>query len=92
MGLLEDVMKTLERIPVWKRLSTLPAEVEALKSRIEAIEAKLSGATGDACPKCGEMSFRIISNHPMDGFEDMGVFLDVWKCDKCSYSVEKRST
>jgi hypothetical protein len=43
MGLLEDVMKALDRIPVWKRLQGVPAEVDSLKGRIAALEEKLGG-------------------------------------------------
>jgi len=38
MGILEDLMKALERVPGWKRIAAMPAEVDALRERVEALE------------------------------------------------------
>ena len=32
MSLLDDVMKVLDRIPIWKRLGEVPSEVDDLKA------------------------------------------------------------
>jgi polyhydroxyalkanoate synthesis regulator phasin len=46
VGIIEDIMHALERIPVWKRVSALPKEVDELRTRIAALEAKLEGKPG----------------------------------------------
>jgi hypothetical protein len=42
MGVLEDMIKALDRIPGWKRLQELPSEVDQLKASVAALEEKLS--------------------------------------------------
>ena len=86
MGILEDVMKTLERVPGWKRLSGLPSEVDALQSRIAALEARLAPATGDMCPRCRAMTFRLAESRKEPGpFGDLGAMQDIHRCSSCSY-------
>lgn len=92
MGLLEDIMKTLDRVPGWKRIAATPDELDALKARVGALEAKLAPATGEICPKCRAPSFHVTSNRPMPNFEWAGKSLDMWKCDACGYSVETPHT
>lgn len=89
MGVLEDVIKALERVPGWKRIAATPAEVDALRARVEALEARLAPATGDICPKCRAPAFHIVSNRPNPQFEWAGKSLDTWRCDKCDYTVEE---
>jgi hypothetical protein len=89
MGLLEDIIRTLERVPGWKRIAAMPEEMDALKKRIDALEAKLLPATGEQCPVCRAAAFRVISNRPMPHFAWAGKSLDTWKCDTCGHSLEK---
>jgi C4-type Zn-finger protein len=94
MGILEDVMKTLERVPGWKRLSGLPAEVDALTERISALEARLAAATGTACPSCRAMRFTLVRSEPEPPpWGDMGAMQDCWECSACGYTdTRKRGT
>lgn len=92
MGLLEDILKTLERVPGWKRIASTPDELDALRKRVEALEAKLAPATGSICPSCSALQFRIISNRPMPHFQWAGKSLDTWKCNGCGYTVEQEHT
>lgn len=87
MGILEDVMKALERIPAWKRLiSAVPAEMEALTQRVAAIEARLAAATDDVCPRCRAVAFALIESRPEQGsFGALGVREYVWRCSSCRY-------
>lgn len=87
MGVLEDVMKALERIPLWKRVSKLPEEVEALEKRVTELEARLSRAKGDQCPKCREMAFTLESSVPMTGaLGRLGAMHDQYRCSACGYT------
>ncbi|WP_157664427.1 hypothetical protein [Bordetella genomosp. 9] len=94
MGMIEDIMKALERIPAWKRVAALPAEIELLKNRIAALEAKLSPATGEQCPVCRAPAFKVISSGPHPVFGDMGLKLDTMKCGSCGHQEtrERRSS
>lgn len=87
MGMLEDVMKALDRIPIWKRVQQLPSEVEALRARVEQLEARLKPATGDQCPKCRAMHFQLIETRPEPGpfGRELGAMEDVRRCSSCGY-------
>lgn len=91
MGILEDVMKTLERIPLWKRLATVPSEVDALKQRVAALEARLQPATGDQCPKCRGMTFTLQESVPAPPpWDEMGVMEDRYACSGCGYKDRRQ--
>ena len=89
MGMLEDVMRALERIPLWKRVSALPAEIETLQARVTAIEVALGGKAGPLCPMCNEPGFRRRASkaHPDFGFA--GIKLDSYSCAACGHSEER---
>jgi predicted nucleic-acid-binding Zn-ribbon protein len=89
MSIIDDILKALDRIPVWKRVSALPAEVDALKKRVEALEARLAPVTGDRCPKCRAMAFTLDSSGPMPVFADLGVRQYTYKCMACGYTDVK---
>jgi hypothetical protein len=90
MGILEDVMKALERIPVWKRVTALPDEVEALKRRVAVLEARLAPATGDVCPRCREVAFQLIETFADPGpFGKTGRRLHLYRCSSCQYQDER---
>jgi hypothetical protein len=40
MGILEDMMKVLDRVPGWKRIQEAPAEIDTLKEKVAALEEK----------------------------------------------------
>jgi hypothetical protein len=41
MGIIEDIFNALDRIPIWKRLQDVPAEVDKLKAQVAELEMKL---------------------------------------------------
>ena len=91
MEVIEDIMKALERIPLWKRLSSVPSEIEELKKRIAALEAKLSPAKGEQCPRCKELTFTLTETLPMPGpFQALGAMEDHFECASCGYKTKKR--
>lgn len=90
MGLLEDVMKALERIPAWKRINELPAEMSALQKRVAALEAKLGPKTGEECPKCGDRALHLISSAPSATFGFAGVKVDQMKCSACGFEESRQ--
>ena len=86
MGILEDVLTALDRVPGWKRIAALPAEVDALKLRVAALEARLQPATGAMCPKCRAMTFMLEESRADPGpFGRLGATQDVYRCSSCQY-------
>jgi|SRR5215472_16366943 len=43
MGVLEDILKALDRVEIWKEVQNTPQRVSALEKRIGALEEKLGG-------------------------------------------------
>jgi hypothetical protein len=82
VGVLEDMLKALDRIPIWKRLQELPTEVEILKQKVADIEEK-SGTKwpGEVCRACGERAARIAHSH----VNSKAVVCEVWHCEKCDH-------
>ena len=87
MGILEDVMKALDRIPVWRRLQQLPDRADALERRIAALEEQLKPATGSKCPSCGVMAFKLVKSTPApEPWGSAGARQDHLHCQSCGYS------
>jgi hypothetical protein len=60
MGVIEDMLNALDRIPGWKRLQQVPSEVDELNARVAALEEKLGGKwPADICRYCGERGARL---------------------------------
>lgn len=90
MGIIEDIMLALERIPIWKRVAAMPKEVEDLRARVTALEAKLSGKTGALCPMCGSVNFKIVSSGPDSTFGALGMQRDLYRCQDCQHSESRQ--
>jgi hypothetical protein len=60
MGVLEDILKTLDRVEIWKEVQNTPQRVTALEKRLGALEKKLGGKwPADVCRYCGERGARL---------------------------------
>jgi len=80
------MIKALERLPAWKRMTALTEEIAELKARVTALEAAMEPATGAKCPKCGVMAFGLLrSQRDPRPFGDLGAMQDVYSCTNCSY-------
>jgi uncharacterized protein with PIN domain len=80
MTILADIMQALDRIPVWKRLQAVPAEVDDLKTRVAELEQKLSGKyPPDVCKFCGERAARLNAERGPHN----GKVTQSWRCESC---------
>lgn len=78
------MLKAFDRIPIWKRLQTVPQEVDELKAKVAALEELVSGkALADACPFCGARALRLDR-------VDMHGDREEWKCQECGKTREIR--
>lgn len=89
MGIIEDVMKAIERIPGWKRIASAPDEIEALKKRVEILEEKLAPATGEICPICRAPALKVTASHPHPTFSFAGKKMDTLQCSSCGHKEER---
>jgi len=82
MGIIEDMLKALDRIPGWARLQQVPSEVDELKGKVAALEEKLGGKwPSDVCRFCGERAVRL---HATLGPDSRGCMQENWQCGKCN--------
>lgn len=82
MGIVDETLKALDRIPIWKRLGGIPDEVDDLKKRVAALEEMLGGKwPADVCKFCGSRSARLQAS--MMGRQQ-------WLCAECK-KIEVRA-
>jgi hypothetical protein len=82
MGIIDDISKQLDKIPIWRRLQDLPSEVDELKSRIVAIEERLGDKwPADVCKFCGKRAARLLDAGRHASIE--GIKLERWACSEC---------
>lgn len=81
MGVIEDIMKALDRIPVWKRLQEIPGEVDVLKQRVADLESRLGAKwPGDVCKFCGARTLRLSHTRPINSNQAIE---QRWHCETC---------
>jgi len=82
MGMLDDIMKTLDRWEVWRTLQMVPARTEALERRVSELEDKLGGKwPPDVCRYCGERASRLHQSYQADA---KGIIKELWHCSACN--------
>jgi hypothetical protein len=88
-----DLIALLDKIPIWKRVQEAPQRIDALEKRIADLEGRLAKAPGEACPACGDWSFRMTSAVPVRGPMGQGGARDVTKkCEVCGFEDTRRTT
>ena len=81
MGIVDDILKALDRIPIWKRLQGVPEEVDDLARRVAKLEEKLGDKwPADVCKFCGERALRLANSFVS---HDHGKIENEWKCETC---------
>lgn len=89
MALLEELNALLDRMPLWKRLSSLPQKTDELEARIAALEAQLSGKTGPLCPICDAPGLKRTKSEPHPEFGFAGIKLDSYACAACGHNESR---
>jgi hypothetical protein len=80
LGIVDDILKALDRIPSWKRLQGVPSEIDQINERVTALEGKLGGKwPADVCRLCGERSARI--GHST---LEKTTVIERWDCEACN--------
>jgi hypothetical protein len=83
MGVLEDMLKALDRIDAWRDLQAVPAKMKALEDRMASLEAALARCPAEGCPFCGARAFRLER-------VDMHGQREIWECGDCGKKREVR--
>jgi hypothetical protein len=89
---LKDLLPVLDLWPLWKKIKAAPEHLETLEKRVTELEKRLSRCPGEACPRCGELSYRTVSNQPHPMMADVGVIQRKMKCEKCAYTENRTVT
>ena len=92
MAVLAEITELLRRWDVWKRVEAAPGRVDALEKRISELESKLKQPPGEACPKCGEASYKVEKSVPDPIFGRVGGRRYHMKCSACGFAEEKLVT
>jgi hypothetical protein len=71
MSVLGEVVELLKRRDVWKRIEEGPKRIE-LERRVAELEQRLQRAPGEACPKCGALSYRVDRSEKHLNFVSLG--------------------
>ncbi|SRR5258708_666346 len=88
MGVIDDILKALDRIPGWTRIQQLPAEVDQLTTKVAALEELLSGKhAADYCRYCGARDVRLYYSFP--SVDAKGNVRETWRCDTCEKEDER---
>lgn len=86
MGMVDDILKAMDRIPIWKRLGEIPTEVDDLKKRVAALEEKLGTKwPADVCPFCGERAWRMVEAV----YSDREASGEIWGCSACNQKQQR---
>jgi ribosomal protein L37E len=86
---LKDLLALLDHWPLWKRIKATPEQLEILEKRVSGLETRLSRCPGEACPRCGELSFRVTSSKSHLTFSAADLIVHKMKCEKCGFEEDK---
>jgi hypothetical protein len=79
MGLLDDILKALDRVEIWKQLQNVPQRITDLETRVAEFEKLLSGnAPPDYCRLCGARAARLGLS-----YVELGTIAERWDCAEC---------
>ncbi len=86
--MLSELNTLLEKIPVWKRLQSLPAEMDVLKQRVAELESLLKEQPDDACPSCHQRTYKLARTEQDPDF-GMSVQYRIYECSACGHTESK---
>ena len=81
-----DILKILDKIPIWKQLKDLPARIEALERRLEALEQDRTAVKGEKCPSCGAYEFMVTATKPHPLMGEVGIKERTYTCSGCGFT------
>jgi hypothetical protein len=85
VGILGDILATLEKWDQWKEIKTAPKRIAELEKRVANLEQLLSGkAAPDFCRHCRERGARYERTVGSTGHKQ-----ELWKCEKCGH-IDRR--
>lgn len=58
--------------------------IDALDKRVAELEKRLERCPGEACPKCGELAFRVERSEQITAIGDL--YKRHMKCEKCGFA------
>ncbi len=91
---INELIKLLEKAPLWKRHAPLPDKVAELECRVAALETHLADRTSGAyCEHCGSGNVKRIGAVPDPAFGDVfGDKLPKYRCENCEQETVMRDS
>ncbi|MDH2311454.1 hypothetical protein [Methylobacterium brachiatum] len=81
---LDDIVKLLNQIPIWRSVSALPKRVRELEERVAALELKPMAKSAATCPLCGGET-KTVKVEPNVHFGTMGMQDHTLVCGRCEH-------
>lgn len=88
MGTIGEISTLLDKIPLWKRLTSLPKEVEELRTRVAELELLMRGGSGQLCPMCASAQFT--RERTDDSLSAIGYITDHFRCRDCGHQEPRQ--
>jgi hypothetical protein len=92
MSTVESILDLLNRWPAWKKITAAPDRVDALEQRVAELENRLQRAPGEACPFCGALAMRLVSEKPDPNLGIAGVTNATYRCEECKKERTVKTT
>lgn len=91
MEIIDTIRKALEGWSTWQRLLRAADKVDELERQIAELRGdKAAGPPREACPRCGERRFIMLSSAPDPIFGDAGVVIRGYRCTACGLEESRQ--
>lgn len=90
MSWISDLLSVADRWKLWGRLKQAPDKIEALETRLAALEQLLETCPAECCPYCGVRAMRMDRQEARYNGQDVAGYNEIWNCADCGKSLTKR--
>jgi hypothetical protein len=92
MAILSEIVELLKSWDVWKRVEAAPDRIDVLEKRVLELESKLQRVPGEACPKCGALTYGVERSEPHPLLGVVGARAHHMRCGSCGFTDQRTVT